>query len=141
MNFLKQILCSICLLYSLTLSAQKNESAPELPYSNKIEVSDQILESLFQANGNISLEITPEFKLAGNIENKSVHGNSVVSMLIRVEGSPYRMLSISRFKDLNGHFHYTGHLLKLHDTEGMVLIEKDQRYYFIETQQKFLVSE
>ena len=125
----------------MTLSAQNNESAPELPYSNKIEVSDQILESLFQANGNISLEITPQLKLVGNIENKSVHGNSVVSILIRVEGNPLRTLSISRYMDPNGHIHYTGRLLKLHETEGLVLEEKDQHYYFMETQQKFLVSE
>jgi len=141
MNTLKQILFSLCLLYSLTLSAQKNDAATELPYTNKFEISDRILETIFQANGKIALDLTPDFKLEGIIENKSVHSNSVVSMLIKEQGSPYRMLSISRYQDPNGLYHYTGHLMKLHETGGFVLKEKDQHYYFIETKQKFLVSE
>ena len=141
MNTLKKIFCIISLLFSLSLSAQKKESAPELPYTNKIEVSDQVLESIFQASGNIALEISPGFKLEGNVRNKSAHGNSVVSVLIKLEGSPGGMLSISRYKDPNGHLLYTGHLLKLHESEGLMLVEKDQHHYFIETQQKFLVAE
>jgi len=128
-------------LFSHSLSAQKKEYATELPYSNKIAVSDQVLESFFQASGNISLEIAPEFRLVGNIQNRSTRGNSEVSMLIKLEGSPGGMLSISRYKDPNGHLYYTGHLLKLHESEGLMLVEKDQHYYFLETQQKFLVAE
>ena len=141
MNTLKQILSSFCLLFSLSLSAQKNDSALELPYTNKIEVSHEVLESLFQANTHIAVEISPEFKLVGDIQDKSLHNNAVVSLLIKLEGSPKGTLSISRYRDPNGHFQYTGHILKLHEVEGLVLKEKDQHYYFIETQQKFLVSE
>lgn len=141
MNTLKTIFCSIYLLFSLSLAAQKRESAPELPFSNKIEVSDQFLESIFQASGKISLEITPGFRVEGTVQNKSDHGHSVVSVLIKMEGSPGGMLSISRYKDPNGHLYYTGHLLKIHESLGLMLVEKDQRYYFMETEQKFLVSE
>jgi hypothetical protein len=141
MNTLKKIFCSTALLFSLSLSAQKNESAPELPFSNKIEVSEQFLESIFQASGNIAFEISPGFKLKGRIQNKSNHGNSVVSMLIQLEGSPGGMLSISRYTDQNGRLFYTGHLMKLHESSGLMLVEKDQHHYFIETQQKFLVTE
>jgi hypothetical protein len=29
----------------------------------------------------------------------------------------------------------------LHEPDGMVLVEKDKRYFFIETQQRYLVTE
>ena len=141
MNTLKKILSSSCLFFSLSLSAQKKEPVTDLPYVNKIDVNDQALESLFQATGNISLDLGSGFRLEGRIENKSQHGNSVVSLLIKLESGPGGTLSISQYKDPNGHLFYTGHLLKLHESDGMLLVERDRHYYFIETQQRFLVAE
>jgi hypothetical protein len=141
MNTLKTILSCICLLFSLMLSAQKKENRADLPYSNKIEVGDQVLEALFQAPGNISMELEPGFRLEGKIQNKTDHGNSVISLLIKLDSRPGGMLSISRYRDPKGKIYYTGHLLKLHEPDGMMLVEKDQHYYFIETQQRFLVAE
>jgi hypothetical protein len=141
MNTLKTILSSFCLLSSLLLSAQKKDPTADLPYSNKIEVSNQALESLFQAPENISLNLAPGFRLEGKIQNKSIHGSSVISLLIKVDSRPGGMLSISRYKDSKGIIYYTGHLLKLHEPNGLMLVEKDQHYYFIETQQRFLVAE
>jgi hypothetical protein len=141
MNTLKIILSCICLLFSLALSAQKKDTHADLPYSNKIEVSDQVLEALFQARENISMELAPGFRLEGKIENKTDHGNSVISLLIKVDSRPGGMLSISRYRDPKGKIYYAGHLLKLHEPNGMMLVEKDQHYYFIETQQRFLVAE
>jgi hypothetical protein len=141
MNTLKTILSGICLLCSLLLSAQEKTASAEIPYSNKIEVSDQALESLFQAPEKISVELAPGFKINGKIENKTDHGNSVISLLIKLNNSEGSMLSISRYKDPKGSIYYTGRLLKLHEPDGMMLIEKDKRYFFIETQQRFLVAE
>ena len=141
MNTLKTILSGFCLLCSLMLSAQKKDSPTDLPYSNKIEVSNQALESLFLSPENISLDLAPGFRLEGKIQNKSDHGHSVISLLIKVDSRPGGMLSISRYKDPKGNIFYAGHLLKLHEPEGMMLVEKDQHYYFIETQQRFLVAE
>jgi hypothetical protein len=141
MNTLKTILTSFGLLFSMILSAQKSDTPTDLPYSNKIEVSRQALESLFLATEIISLDLSPGFRLEGKIKNKSEHGGSVTSLLIKVESRPGGMLSISRYTDPKGNIYYAGHLLKLHDTEGLMLVEKDQHYYFIETQQRFLVAE
>jgi len=141
MNTLKTILSCFCLLFSLLLSAQKKESPTDIPYSNKIEVSNQALESLFQSAENISIDMAPGFHLNGKIQNKSEHGSSVTSLLIKVESRPGGMLSISRYKDPKGNIVYAGHLLKLHDADGMMLVEKDQHYYLVETQQRFLVAE
>jgi hypothetical protein len=141
MNTLKTILSGIFLLCSFMLKAQKTNPQSDLPYSNKIEVSTQALESLFQATEHISIEMAPGFKLEGQMQNKTDHGNAVVSLLIKVENRNGDMLSISRYKDPKGEMHYVGHLLKLHESEGMMLVEKDQRYYFIQTQQRFLVAE
>jgi hypothetical protein len=141
MNTLKTILSSICLLFSLMLSAQKTDPSIDLPYSNKIEVSNQALESLFQASDYISLELAPGFRLEGKIQNKSDHGSSVISLLIKVDSRPGGILSISRYKDPKGNIYYAGHLLKLHEPNGLMLVEKEQHYYFIETQQRFLVAE
>jgi hypothetical protein len=141
MNTLKTILSGLCLLCSLLLSAQEKNTQAELPYSNKIEVSDRALESLFLAPENISVELAPGFRINGKIENKSDHGNSVISILIKLNNTEGSMLSISRYKDPQGIIYYTGHLLKLHEPDGMMLVEKDKRYYFIETQQRFLVTE
>jgi hypothetical protein len=141
MHTLKSILSGLCLFFSLTLMAQKKDSVADLPYVNKTEVSEQVLESLFQFKDKISIDLAPGFRLEGNIQNKLNHGNAVISLLIKVENRPGLMLSITRYKDSNGHLFYSGNLLKLHETDGWVLVEKDQHYYFIETQQRFLVSE
>ncbi len=137
----KTILCSVSMLFSLLLSAQQKDSPTDLPYSNKIEVKNHALESLFQASGHISVEMATGFRLDGNLQNKSEHSNSVTSLLIKVDSRPGGMLTITRYKDAKGNTFYTGHLLKLHEQEGMILVEKDGHYYFIETQQRFLVSE
>src|ERR1700709_1869687 len=111
MNTLKTILSGFCLLLSGMLSAQKNDPSADLPYSNKIELNTQALESLFQANENIAIDLAPGFRLEGKIQNKSAHGNSVNSLLIKVESRPGGMLSISRYKDPKGHIYYAGHLM------------------------------
>ena len=141
MNTLKTILTGFCLLFSMTLSAQKNDSPTDLPYTNKIEVSNQSLESLFLSPEIISLDLAPNFRLEGKIKNKSNHGSSVMSLLIQVDSRPGGMLSLSRYIDPKGNIYYAGHLLKLHEPNGLMLVEKDQHYYFIETQQRFLVAE
>jgi hypothetical protein len=141
MNTLKTILTGFCLLVSMMLSAQKNDSPTDLPYSNKIEVSSQILESLFLLPETVSLDLAPGFRLEGKIKNKSDHGNSVTSLLIKVDSRPGGMLSLSRYKDPKGNIYYAGHLLKLHEPDGLMLVEKDQHYYMIQTQQRYLVAE
>jgi hypothetical protein len=141
MNTLKTILGGSCLLCSLMLSAQKKDATGELPYSNKIEVSSQALEALFQSQQNISIDLAPGFRIEGKIENKSDHGNDNTSLLIKLENNSGGMLNISRYIDAKGIVYYAGRLLKLHEPEGMMLVEKDKRYYFIETQQRFLVAE
>jgi len=142
MNTLKTSLSLCCLLlFSLVLSAQKKDVPSDLPVSNKIEVSEQALESLFHFTDKISLFLAPDFHLEGRIENKSFHSQSVISLLINVQNNPGGMLSISRFADPNGKIYYAGHLLKLHEAEGMLLVEKDKHYYFIQTQERFLISE
>lgn len=141
MNTLKTILSGFCLLCSLVLSAQKKDATEQLPYSNKIEVSSQALEALFQSQQNISIDLSPGFRLEGKIENKSDHGNNNTSLLIKLENNSGGILNISRYIDEKGIVYYAGRLLKLHETEGMMLVEKDKRYYFIETQQRFLVAE
>jgi hypothetical protein len=141
MNTLKTILSGFCLLFSLVLTAQKNDSPHDIPYSNKIEVSTAALETLFRAPENISMDLAPGFRLEGKIQDKSAHGKTVISLLVKVESRPGGMLSISRYTDPKGNIYYAGHLLKLHDADGMMLVEKDQHYYLIETQQRFLVSE
>jgi hypothetical protein len=141
MNTPKTILSSILLLVSLMSSAQKTASAPDLPYSKKILLSDQVLESLFRISDNISVELGTGFHLEGKILNKTFHGNSGISLLIKVYSQPGGTLNITRFTDAHGKIYYTGRLLKLHEPNGMMLMEKDQHYYFIETQQRFLLSE
>jgi hypothetical protein len=141
MNTLKIILIIISLLWSILLSAQQRDSPADLPYTNKIEVTNQALEALFQSPANVSVELGPGFRLEGKILNKSDHGKSAVSLLIKVEGGTRGTLSISRYKDLSGKIYYSGRLLKLHEPEGLMLVEKDNHYYFIETQERFLVSE
>jgi hypothetical protein len=141
MYTLKTILSGFCLLFSVILSAQTKNPAAEFPYSNKIEVSDQALEALFRAPQHISMDLAPGFRLEGQIESKSDHGNSVTSLLIKLENNSGSMLSISRYTDPKGSIYYAGRLLKLHEPEGLMLVEKDNHYFFIETQQRFLVAE
>jgi hypothetical protein len=141
MNTLKTILSASCLICSLALSAQKQDYPTDIPYSNKIEINVTALDALFRAPDKISMDLAPGFRLEGKIQNRSEHGQSVISLLVKVESRQGGMLSISRYVDPNGNTYYAGHLLKLHDAEGMTLVEKDQHYYLIETEQRFLVAE
>jgi len=111
MNTLKTILTSLGLLFSLILSAQKSDTPTDLPYSNKIEVSNKALESLFLAPEIISLDLAPGFRLEGKIKNRSDHGGYVTSLLIKVESRPGGMLSISRYTDPKGNISYAGQAL------------------------------
>jgi hypothetical protein len=141
MNTLKTTLSGLCLLCSLMLCAQKKNAAEELPYSNKIEVSSQALESLFRSQQDISIDLAPGFRIEGKIENHSDHGINNTSLLIKLENNSGGVLNISRYVDAKGITYYAGRLLKLHEPDGMVLVEKEKHYYFIETQQRFLVAE
>jgi hypothetical protein len=138
---LKTTISGICLLCSLVLSAQNKEAEPNLPYSNKIELNDQALESLFHSPENISLELGSGFHLQGRIQNKTDHGNSLVSLLIEVDNPTGAMFSLSRYTDPGGKIYYVGRLLKLHEPDGFLLVKEDQHYYFIATEQRFLVAE
>jgi hypothetical protein len=156
MKILKTIICGLCLLSSLLASAQTRKSVSDLPYSNKFEVSSKTLESLFQTSDTVSMELTPGFRIEGNIENKTVHSPAITSILVKLstgDNAPQLpvnsqrsisnggILSITRYRDQNGKTYYSGQLLKLHEPDGMLLVAEDQHYYFIETQQRFLVSE
>ena len=141
MNTLKTVLSCFCMLLCLLLSAQNANTQTDIPYSNKIEISNQSLESLFLSGETVSIDLAPGFHLEGKIENRSAHGNTVTSLLIRVSKNHEGMLSISRYKDPNGKIYYAGHLMKLHQPDGLMLIENNQHYYLIETQQRFLVAE
>jgi hypothetical protein len=138
---LKTTLSGICLLVGLVLSAQNKETDLNLPYSNKIELNDQALESLFHSEQNISLELGTGFHLEGKVQNKTDHGNSLISLLIEVSSAPGGMFSISRYVDPSGKIVYAGRMLKLHDPDGLLLVREDQHYYFIATEQRFLVAE
>jgi hypothetical protein len=138
---LKTILSTIAVLSGLILSAQNKESVPEFPWSHSIQLNEQALESLFHSPDKISIELGPGFRIEGKIQDKTDHGNAIISLLIRVESSPAGFFSISRYSDPMGRIAYTGRLLKLHDSAGLLLTQKDQHYYFVETAQKFLVAE
>ena len=74
-------------------------------------------------------------------DKETGQSHSVVSLLIKTENMQGAMLSLSRSLRSDGSWLYTGHLLKLHEPDGMLLVEKDGQYYFIRTEQKFLVAE
>jgi hypothetical protein len=141
MYTLKSILSGLCLFFSISLTAQKKDSDTGLPYSNKTEINNQVLESLFQSDGKISMDLATGLRLEGTLQNKLNYGDSIISILIRVENRPGSLLSLTRYKDTNGHVSYSGNLMRLHDSESLILSEKDRRYFFIETQQKYLVTE
>ena len=141
MKTLKTILTGFTLILCQQLCAQQTDPAPDLPYSNKIEISPDALEKLFHSPDDVAIVLEPGFELKGKVKNRTDHGNSVTSLLIDVASRPGGTLSISRYQDAGGKIYYSAHLLKLHEHEGMLLVEKDKRYYFIETQQRFLVSE
>jgi hypothetical protein len=141
MKLLKTIFISCCLMGSLKSSAQKTTSPAEIPYSNKIELNDLALEKLFQSQANVSVELGPGFRLEGTIQHRSDPGNALKTLLIHVSSKPGGTLSLSRYKDPEGHIFYAGHLMKLHEPDGMVLVENDNHYYLVETEQRFLVSE
>ena len=141
MNTLKTIICSLCLLGSLFVSAQKKEEVSDLPFSNKFEISVKTLESLFQSPDGISMDLAPGFHIEGTVENKTEHSQTITSILIKLNNHTGGILSITRYRDQNGKIYYSGQLLKLHEPDGMLLVSENQHYYFIETQQRFLVSE
>lgn len=126
---------------SLALSAQEKSFPENIPYHTKIEVSTDALEKLFHVSGSFTMQLAPSFTLTGSVQNRIVKESSVSTILIKTENLQGATLSLSRSLKADGSVQYTGHLLKLHDADGMLLIEKDNHYYFIRTEQRFLVSE
>jgi len=141
MNTLKTIFCVYSLLISLAISAQEKSFPENIPQHKKIEVNTEALEKLFHASGAFSIQLGPSFILTGSIRTRIVTEASVVRLLIKTENLQGTTLSLSRSVRSDGTVQYTGHLLKLHDAEGMLLAEKDKHYYFIRTEQRYLVSE
>jgi hypothetical protein len=141
MNTLKIIFCGYSLLFSLLLSAQEKSFPQNIPYHTKMEVSSEALEKLFHSSGAFSLQLSPSFTLSGSIQNRMEKGPWVITLLIKTENLQDAMLSLSRSILPDGSIQYTGHLLKLHDPDGMLLVEKDNQYYFIRTEQRYLVAE
>ncbi len=141
MNTLKTIFCGCSLLSVLLLSAQEKSFPQNLPFNTKMEVSSESLEKLFHSTSVCTLQLTPSLSVTGTIQNRMEKGLSVTTLLIKTENMQGAMLSLSRSIRQDGSIQYTGHLLKLHDAGGMLLEEKDKHYYFIRTEQKFLVAE
>ncbi len=141
MNTLKTILCGYSLLISLLLSAQEKTFPQHIPYHTKMEVSTEALERLFHSSGTFTLKLSPSFILNGSIQNRIDKGPLVITLLIKTENLQGAMLSLSRSIRQDGAIQYTGHLLKLHDPDGMLLVEKDKQYYFIRSEQRYLVAE
>jgi hypothetical protein len=140
MNTLKTIFCGYSLLFSLALSAQEKSFPENIPYHTKIEVSSEALEKLFHASGTFTMKLAPSFTLTGSVQNR-IEKTASVTLLIKTENLQGASLSLSRSLRPDGSIQYTGHLLKLHDADGMLLFEKDNHYYFIRTEQRYLVSE
>ena len=141
MNTLKTIFFCYGLLHSLLLSAQDKPFPQNIPYQVKIEVSTEALEKLFYSTGTCKLQLSPTFQFVGNVQNRTEKGPSVSTVLISTENMQGAMLSLSRSVKPNGSIQYTGHLLRLHNPDGILLIEKDGHYYFIRTEQRYLVAE
>ncbi len=141
MNTLKTIFCGCGLLSVLLLSAQEKSFPQNIPFNTKMEISSASLEKLFHATATCTLQLTPALTLTGTVQNRTGQSHSVASLLIKTENMQGAMLSLSRSLRSDGSWLYTGHLLKLHEPDGMLLVEKDGQYYFIRTEQKFLVAE
>lgn len=141
MNTLKTIICGYGLLHSLLLSAQDKSFPQNIPYQAKIEVSAGALEKLFHSTGACKLQLSPAFQLNGRIQNRTEKGPLVSTVLVSTENMQGAMLSLSRCARPDGSIQYSGHLLKLHDSDGELLVEKDGHYYFIRTEQRYLVAE
>jgi hypothetical protein len=141
MNTLKTIFCGYALLSVFFLSAQEKSFPQNIPYHTKMEVSAESLENLFHSNGVCSISLSPALSVTGTVLSRTEKGSSVTTLLIRTEHLQGALLSLSRSARGDGSFQYTGHLLKLHDPDGMLLVEKDNHYYFIRTEQRFLVAE
>jgi hypothetical protein len=141
MNMARTIFCGFSLLLSAALFAQEKSFPANIPYQSRVEVNAGALENLFHLNGNFSLVLGPSFTLSGSIMSRVSKPGSVTTLLIKTENLQGATLTLSRSPMPDGSFQYTGHLLKLHDADGMLLVEKDRHYYFIKTEQRFLVSE
>ena len=141
MNTLKTIFCGCSLLISLALSAQEKSFPENIPFHTKIEVSAEALEKLFHVSGSFTMQLAPSFTLTGSIQNRIIKESSVSMILIKTENLQGATFSLSRSLKSDGSVQYTGHLLKLHDADGMLLIEKDNHYYLIRAEQRFLGSE
>jgi len=141
MNTLKTILCGYGLLFSLAASAQEKSFPENIPFHNRIEVRSDMLEKLFHVNGAFSVQLAPSFNITGSVLSRVAKSASVTALLIKTENRQGATLSLSRSVNPDGSVQYAGHLLKLHEADGMLLFEKDDHYYFIRTEQRYLVSE
>ena len=101
----------------------------------------EILKKIFTGTGSISLPLTSSYLLRGNIISHTNPNHFAETINIRLLDFPKVVFTISRIKLENGAIKYSGHILSLQGIDALVLQKENEKYYFIKTEQRLLMTE
>lgn len=101
----------------------------------------EILKKIFTGTGTISLPLTSSYLLRGNIISHANPNHFAETVNIRLLDFPKVVFTLSRIKLENGSIKYSGHILSLQGNDALILQKENEKYYFIKTEQRLLMTE
>ncbi|HTS43653.1 MAG TPA: hypothetical protein VMH01_04600 [Puia sp.] len=117
---------SVSLFQQLPSSSACNESA---------------LDALFAGPPEISLSLENAYSFHGTIISCIKPNPFAETINIRLTGFPDALFTVSRIRRQNGITTYTAHILSSSSNDALVLCRKNQKYYFIKTEQRLVLTE
>jgi hypothetical protein len=99
------------------------------------------LEKLFTMQDNISLELSPACMLQGKIVSHVKPNAFAETINISLANFHGAVFTLSRIRTDDGHSKYTGHIMNFQSSDAIVLQEENKKYYFIKTEQRFVMTE
>ncbi|MBS1599266.1 MAG: hypothetical protein JST75_13660 [Bacteroidetes bacterium] len=141
---------AFCMLITTSVRAQQLAttrsviiSQPDIfkKFPQKAACDIASLEQLFNMHDDVSLQLSPDFSLEGKIISRKKSNAFAETINIRLSEFQETIFTISRIQTENGETRFIGHILSLEGEEAIVLQFEDKQYFFIKTEQRFLMTD
>ena len=99
------------------------------------------LDDLFSMHDEISLKLSNDFLIKGKIISHVKPNASAETINVSLPDFHGSVFTISRVRTEEGKIKFVGHILNLENNDAIILKEENQKYFFIKTEQRLLVTD
>ena len=132
-------------------NSQQSASAVSFPFVQSVSLFQQLpsssacnesaLDALFAGSSEILLLLENAYSFHGIIISRIRPNPFAETINIRLTGFPDALFTVSRIRQEKGTTTYTAHILSSSSNDALVLCRKNQKYYFIKTEQRLVLTE